>query len=442
MPRTAVSQGGRADAVIATILAVLALAGLAVPAQVREPIAAAVRRSAGVPLIALQERAERTRAAFLAHDSTSRVIDSLALRTSDTRALEAENSRLRALLGLGARVRWGFLVTDASPGTPDGGFVAAEALGDRSLGREVTLTLDVGSRSGVSPYLPVVAPGGLVGRVRTVDPSTSLVTLYSHEDFRASAMTADQRVVGIVRPHLGDEGDYLLEMGGVEVRNRLAPGTVIYTSGLGGTFPAYIPVGVVIRELDREALWERTYLLRPMVRPSDIRSVLVLLPERVQAGLAGVWVAAPDSAAAAVAAVGDSIRADSVRADSARRVMAIRQQLLDSLRKAGIELTPPADTAAPPGAQGARPGAVPAQPERAPARTQPRTQPGTQPGTQPRAEPAPVPRRADTSGRRSDSAPARAVPDSINPFRLGRPDTARVRPPATSPSPPPPPDAR
>ncbi|HEY0969533.1 MAG TPA: rod shape-determining protein MreC, partial [Gemmatimonadales bacterium] len=345
MPRTAVSQGGRADAVMAMILAVLALAGLVVPAKVRDPVAAAVRRSVGVPLVALQERAERTRMSFLAHDSTSRIIDSLALRTSDISALEAENERLRALLGLGARVRWGFLVTDASPGTPDGGFVSADALGDRSLGREVTLTLDVGSRSGVAPYLPVVAPAGLVGRVRTVDPTTSLVTLYSHEDFRASAMTSDQRVVGIVRPHLGDEGDYLLEMGGVEVRNQLEPGTVIYTSGLGGTFPAYIPVGVVLRELDRDALWERTYLLRPMVRPGDIRSVLVLLPERVQAGLAGVWVAAPDSAAAAVAAVGDSIRADSARADSVRRVMAIQQRLLDSLRSAGVQLVQPADTA-------------------------------------------------------------------------------------------------
>ena len=181
-------------------LVVLALLALIVPAAIREPVAAAVRQTVGAPLIELQERAENTRAAFLAHDSTSRVVDSLALESMDVAALRAENDHLRDLLGLSARLRWGFLVSSAD-------FLPASALGDRSLGREVMLTLNVGSRSGVTPYSPVVAPEGVVGRVRSVDPTSSLVELYSHENFRLSAMTADQRVLGIVRPHLGDAKD-------------------------------------------------------------------------------------------------------------------------------------------------------------------------------------------------------------------------------------------
>ncbi|MHB1224304.1 MAG: rod shape-determining protein MreC, partial [Gemmatimonadaceae bacterium] len=371
MRRTAVSQGSRGDVVLTAALILLALLGLILPAGVREPVASAVRRTAGVPLIQLQERAEHTRAAFLAHDSTSRVVDSLALESMDVRALRTENAHLRDLLGLAARLRWGFLVSSAD-------FLPADALGDRTLGREVMLTLNVGSRSGVTPYAPVIAPQGVVGRVRSVDPTSSLVELYSHENFRLSAMTADQRVLGIVRPHLGDAKDeYMLEMGGVQFRDTLAAGTIIYTSGLGGTFPAYVPVGTVVRELGTAEMWARTYLLRPVVRPGDIRTVIVLRPERGIAGVEGVWVSAPDSAARAAAATGDSIRADSVAVALGARTAALRQQLLDSLKAAGA-LAPPAPPAA--GGQpagGQRPLPTPSRPVVVPA--PPRTAPGTVP---------------------------------------------------------------
>lgn len=391
MRRTAVSQGSRADVAVTIALVVLSLVGLVLPAELREPVAASVRRTVGVPLIELQERAERTRAAFLAHDSTNRAIDSLAMEAMDVGALRSENEHLRDLLGLASRLRWGFLVSSAD-------FLPAEALGDRSLGREVMLTLNVGSRSGVTPYAPVVAPQGVVGRVRTVDPTSSLVELYSHESFRLSAMTADQRVLGIVRPHLGDAKDeYMLEMGGVQFRDTLAVGTVIYTSGLGGTFPAYVPVGTVVRELGTAELWARTYLLRPVVRPADIRTVVVLRPERSVAGVDGVWVTAPDSAARAAAAVGDSLRADSVARATADRVAALRTHLLDSLRAAGALVEPEEP---PPGApraggapvrQGGRPAGAVLSPDTTPAGTPPVAAPTPQPVAPPPSTIPPLP---------------------------------------------------
>ncbi len=351
--RSAVSQGSRADVVVTLALVVLSLLALVLPPAVREPVASAVRQTAGVPLIELQERAENTRAAFLAHDSTSRFVDSLALESMDILALRSENDHLRDLLGLASRLRWGFLVSASD-------FLPADALGDRTLGREVMLTLNIGSRSGVVPYSPVVAPQGVVGRVRSVDPTSSMVELYSHENFRLSAMTADQRVLGIVRPHLGDSKDeYMLEMGGVQFRDTLDAGTVIYTSGLGGTFPAYVPVGTVVRELGTAEMWARTYLLSPVVRPGDIRTVVVLTPQRAIAGLEGVWISAPDSAARATAAVGDSLRADSLARAASAMAATARQQLLDSLKAAGalVEPTPPASAAGPPSTPAPSPAA-------------------------------------------------------------------------------------
>lgn len=363
MRRTAISQGSRTDIAVTVVLVLLSLVALVLPAEVREPVAASIRRTVGVPLIELQERAERTRAAFLAHDSTTRMIDSLAMESVDVQALRSENAQLRDVLGLTARLRWGFLVSSAD-------FLPAEALGDRTIGREVMLTLNVGSRSGVTPYAPVIAPEGVVGRVRTVDPTSSLVELFSHESFRLSAMTADQRVLGIVRPHGGDAKDeYMLEMGGVQFRDTLAAGTVIYTSGLGGTFPAYVPIGTVVRELGTADLWARTYLLRPVVRPGDIRTVVVLRPERSAFGVEGVWVSAPDSAARAVALAGDSLRADSVARAELARTTALREHIIDSLKAAGVLVEPSAP--APDSGVGAPAPVVRAEPSPRPPATQP-----------------------------------------------------------------------
>lgn len=390
MRKSAVSQGSRADVVVTLALVLLALLALVLPPTVREPVASAVRQTAGVPLIKLQERAENTRAAFLSHDSTSRIVDSLALESMDVGALRSENAHLRDLLGLASRLRWGFLVSSAD-------FIPADALGDRSLGREVMLTLNIGSRSGVAPYSPVVAPQGVVGRVRSVDPTSSLVELYSHENFRLSAMTADQRVLGIVRPHLGDSKDeYMLEMGGVQFRDTLDAGTVIYTSGLGGTFPAYVPVGTVVRELGTAEMWARTYLLAPVVRPGDIRNVVVLTPQRAVAGVEGVWVSAPDSAARATAAVGDSIRADSLSRAASAMAATVRQRLLDSLKAAGalVEPSPPSSAA------------VPASTPTSPPATSPA--PSTPASPPPVARPAPP--ATDSAVQRPPPEPAPTVP--------------------------------
>ena len=100
--------------------------------------------------------------------------------------------------------------------------------------------------------------------VKSVDPTMSIAIVWAHPDFRVSAMAVDGGAFGIVGAHLGGEPErYLLEMRGVPMRSTLKPGTLIVSSGLGGTFPRGIPVGTVIAEMKTSELWARTYLLRP-----------------------------------------------------------------------------------------------------------------------------------------------------------------------------------
>ena len=225
-----------------------------------------------------------------------------------------------------------------SAAASSGGSCPAEALQERARPGDVitSLVLSAGTNAGVSTYSPVVGPDGVIGLVQSADPTTSIVMLFSHPDFRVSAMTLDGSVFGIVYPHAGSgSSGYLLELRNVAFRTMLKPGTLIITSGLGGTFPRGIPVGTVMAEINTTEGWSRTYLLRPAVNPANVTSVMVMTPDRSQQDVGNAWAdsATVQAAQRRMTVVTDSLarhaaeleavrrraRADSARADSAPR---------------------------------------------------------------------------------------------------------------------------
>ncbi len=309
MPRGARSDS-RTDLLLAAACSLVSLTLLVLPDGPRQSTAAAIRGTVVAPLAAMQQRAALARQAFTSHDSLVAIADSVVRRSQRLDEVEAENERLRGILGLGRALRWGF--------------IPAEALVGRGMGDDHTLVLSAGSRAGVERLSAVVSSEGLVGMVQQVDAGTSIAITWPHPDFRVSATSVDGTAFGIVSAHQaqGAEG-YLLELRGVNFRQKLNEGTLVMSSGLGGVFPRGIPIGTVLSELRTVAGWERTYLLRPAVRPANVTSVLVLRPEKNAQGVESTWSvvreaelvrrAVADSIAAAQAA------ARRAAADSARR---------------------------------------------------------------------------------------------------------------------------
>lgn len=256
----------RADTAALVVCLVLSLVALALPAGLREPIAGALRRTVLLPVLGLQ-RATLESAEARARLSTVRAErDSLVLETTFLPELRAENARLRALLGLGARLRYGF--------------ATAEVLHQAGVADGLTLVLSAGRDAGVEPFATVVAAGGVLGLVEMVDAHTSVALAWPHPDFRASAMVEGTGVYGVVRARRGERSGELMELIGVPYREQLAPGTRVVTSGLGGVFPRGIPLGTVQGILSEAAGWERTYLLQPAVHPAEAGHVIVLSPAR------------------------------------------------------------------------------------------------------------------------------------------------------------------
>jgi cell shape-determining protein MreC len=341
----AATLGGRFDMVVFGACVVIALVMSALPDPMREPVAAALRRTIVAPLVGLQTSAERWRAAWLESELKTLQRDSVGMQLARVRSLDFENERLRKLLGLGRALGWGF--------------VPAEALHTEGRTESVvtTLTLTAGRTSGVAQYSPVVAPEGIVGIVQTVDPRLSIAILYSHPDFRVSAMNADGSAFGIVYPHTDVAPTrmserYLLELRNVPFRSALEIGTEIFSSGVGGAWPRGVLIGTIVSEVAEAETWSRTYLVRPAVNPAHITSVMILTPQRAQQGVGTVWTPPPDAVKAAatrrdtVVSAADSVRLDSLRQDSLRLVQrrdsirrARRDSILrDSVRKDSIRL--------------------------------------------------------------------------------------------------------
>jgi rod shape-determining protein MreC len=257
----------RRDTVLFMLCLGLSIVGLFSPTGWTYGIADTLRESVFAPLVWLQARAEEGRTSRVRFRTVTAERDSAAYLAQFLPSLRAENERLRQLLRLSRR-----LTTT---------YVPAEVLHQPHATDGRTLLLSVGSRQGVAPFNPVVAPEGLIGVVLSVTPSSSIAMSWSHPEFRVSAFTISGNALGVVAPSSeGRNAEGALELRGVPYRDSVPLGTLVLSSGLGGVFPKGIPVGTVTGTVREEAGWERVYRLRPAANPGSAAHVLVLVGSR------------------------------------------------------------------------------------------------------------------------------------------------------------------
>ena len=366
MARGSSRSDRRFDAGLTVGCLLVAMGLMLFPQGTRMRMAQGVRDSVLVPFLALEARAVAARTAIEGRDRVLAVRGRAVVDSLSAAQLRDENGQLRRLLGLTARLQDGFVPAEVLPSQP---------------GNEFRLVLTVGRREGITPFLPVVTGGGLVGMIERVDVRTSEAILWAHPDFRVSAMSADEVAFGIVQPHLGTGAQrWLLEMRGVPYRAAMDSGTLVVSSGLGGTYPRGIPIGTVIAELTTPEKWARTYLLRPAALADAIGPVLVLQPARARGGVDGVWTdrARADSTARAAALAGDSLARLAALAEVAARRRALgdtlapgaagdslrpsRSDTLDRPAAAGRDSSRPPPTVPPGAPSGRRPASVRPQP--------------------------------------------------------------------------------
>ena len=255
---------------------VVSLLVLYFPDGAQQQLASLIRRSILRPFVMTQEGLARRRVHAAETEALQLQLDSLASVLSDQTTLAEENDRLRRLLDLSRRLSSMYVAASViRPGTP---------------GSESMFLLDAGGRRGVMANTPVIMGRGLLGVVRESRENNAVGMDWTHPEFRASAMTLDGAVYGLVQATRGlfREADRLL-LDGIPFHQELAPGTVLVTSALGGVYPRGIPIGTVIEEAESRAGWRRSYWLRPFVSPGEATHVLVLVPDEASKDLTDVW---------------------------------------------------------------------------------------------------------------------------------------------------------
>jgi rod shape-determining protein MreC len=143
-----------------------------------------------------------------------------------------ENQRLSALAGWQARSQWKLKPT-------------------RVISREPanwwrTVQIDLGSRDGLLPNLPVLTPEGLVGRVSAVGLTRSQVVLLGDPNCKVAALVeSDHRDSGILGTASTLDSD-LVELNIYSGSADLKAGQNVVTSGLGEVFPKGIHIGKIV----------------------------------------------------------------------------------------------------------------------------------------------------------------------------------------------------
>ena len=214
--------------------------------------------------------------------------------------LKAENEELRKRLGENETARRdnqqlrGLVKLGRSDGFPQG----TKPLAARVIARSPTVwyssvKIDKGSGDGVRVNQPVIAAGGLAGRVTRVTGGTSEVSLITDGSSAVSAQVMPRGAAGVVKPQVGEPDDLLLDF--IEKGRRVTEGTTVVTSGFTSSregveslVPRGIPIGRVTEvDLDEVDLYQRVHI-KPFADLRRIDYVQVLTRRGTPAPEAGV----------------------------------------------------------------------------------------------------------------------------------------------------------
>lgn len=145
------------------------------------------------------------------------------------------------------------------------------------IGRDVSpflrsIWIDSGSDQGLSRGMPVATDRGLVGRVIEVRASVSRVQLITDPEAAINLRFQESRADGVLVAQLN--GELWVDL--IDQNAEIAQGELVLTSGLGGGFPANIPIGRVLSVRKRDYELFQQAVIQSTVDFEDLSIVLVI----------------------------------------------------------------------------------------------------------------------------------------------------------------------
>ncbi|UJL44968.1 rod shape-determining protein MreC [Virgibacillus sp. NKC19-16] len=185
----------------------------------------------------------------------------------DVQELEEENTTLRDTLEVTDSIR------DYNP-------IQATVI-SRSPERWVEqISIDKGEQDGVTENMAVITAEGMVGKIQQAHQSTSTVQLLTGFDQfnRISATISrdeEQDIFGMIEG-FHEESNSLLFRIIEESDEELEEDELVVSSGMGGVFPAGLPIGTVKETVPDQYGLTQTALIEPAADMYDINQVIVV----------------------------------------------------------------------------------------------------------------------------------------------------------------------
>lgn len=188
---------------------------------------------------------------------------SLLLEIVRLREIEHEVVLMRALLN--------FAQTHPSFDL-QGAHVVGQVIGVDPSNLQRYVTLDVGDEAGIARNMPVVTDRGLVGRITEIGNGWSRVLLIVDASSSVNALTQSTRANGLVQ----GQPDGSLMMHSIAQSDTVSVGDMVFTSGLGGTFPRQVLIGQITEVERRDYELYQTAKVQPTADFDHLELVFVI----------------------------------------------------------------------------------------------------------------------------------------------------------------------
>jgi len=172
----------------------------------------------------------------------------------------AENERLKALLDFKTAAPYPTVAARVIARNPDSWF---------SL-----VVIDKGQAAGLAKDMPVITPGGLVGKILKVTDSTATVLLLLDPESGVGGLVQRTRDTGVVLGRAGVTGTLRMRFFSREAKAEV--GDEVISSGLGGVFPPGLPIGRVTRVEAAELGLVQSAEVKPAADFQHLEDVLVI----------------------------------------------------------------------------------------------------------------------------------------------------------------------
>ncbi|MBI1278106.1 MAG: rod shape-determining protein MreC [Anaerolineaceae bacterium] len=152
-------------------------------------------------------------------------------------------------------------------------FLAADVISNADSNAPLqTISINKGTRDGITIGMPVVSQLGLIGRVLDVTANASRVLLITDVSSAISGRLQTTRDEGSIVGQASND----LRMEFIPLNAKVQEGDIVITSGLGGNLPAGIVIGQVTSVQQREFELFQNAVVRSLNNFATLETVLVI----------------------------------------------------------------------------------------------------------------------------------------------------------------------